>query len=257
MPSAAAASETALQVRTHDAPAPRPPVRGFDAVEAVWRMSRDVTATRAGSRPSGRPTTCAARRRRSPSRSSGRGSRRGPRLSPRTSSCTSTSQRSSSSGTARGSCSRIADGTGSSSRVERPLLDHCGRGRPFLSGTCWTSRRPCPPGRGSSAACGPWSYTTGDAGAAIAGLLMQLLALVGPEITSVVMNTALPDRARSTLHVVAAGVLLVAAFQACIGLVPRPGALVPRHADGGLGRARRAAAPAPPAVPAARQDDGW
>ena len=31
------------------------------------------------------------------------------------------------------------------------------------------------------------------------------------------MNTALPDRARSTLHLVAIGVVLVAAFQACIG----------------------------------------
>ena len=31
------------------------------------------------------------------------------------------------------------------------------------------------------------------------------------------MNKALPDRARSTLHLVAIGVVLVAAFQACIG----------------------------------------
>jgi ABC-type bacteriocin/lantibiotic exporter with double-glycine peptidase domain len=52
---------------------------------------------------------------------------------------------------------------------------------------------------------------------AAASVLMQLLALVGPEITGAVMNRALPDRARSMLHVVAAGVLLVAVFQACIG----------------------------------------
>jgi ATP-binding cassette, subfamily B, bacterial len=49
--------------------------------------------------------------------------------------------------------------------------------------------------------------------------LMQLLALVVPEVTAVVMNTALPDRASSTLHLVAAGVVLVAAFQAWIGFV--------------------------------------
>jgi ABC-type bacteriocin/lantibiotic exporter with double-glycine peptidase domain len=52
---------------------------------------------------------------------------------------------------------------------------------------------------------------------AAASLLMQAFALVGPEITGLVMDKALPDRARSTLHVVAVGVLLVAAFQACIG----------------------------------------
>jgi ATP-binding cassette, subfamily B, bacterial len=52
---------------------------------------------------------------------------------------------------------------------------------------------------------------------ALASILMQLLALVGPEITAIVMNQALPDRARSTLHVVAVGVLLVAAFQASLG----------------------------------------
>jgi ATP-binding cassette, subfamily B, bacterial len=48
-------------------------------------------------------------------------------------------------------------------------------------------------------------------------LVLQVLALVVPEITAVVMNTALPDRARSTLHVVAAGIVLVAAFQAWVG----------------------------------------
>jgi ABC-type bacteriocin/lantibiotic exporter with double-glycine peptidase domain len=52
---------------------------------------------------------------------------------------------------------------------------------------------------------------------ALASLMMQLLALIGPEITGAVMNKALPDRARSTLHVVAMGVVLVAAFQACTG----------------------------------------
>jgi len=54
---------------------------------------------------------------------------------------------------------------------------------------------------------------------AAASLLLQLLALVVPEITGVVMNRALPDRARSTLHIVAVGVVLVAAFQAWTGWV--------------------------------------
>jgi ATP-binding cassette, subfamily B, bacterial len=52
---------------------------------------------------------------------------------------------------------------------------------------------------------------------AAASLLLQSLVLVGPEITSAVMNQALPDRARSTLHVLAVGVVLVAAFQASLG----------------------------------------
>ena len=52
---------------------------------------------------------------------------------------------------------------------------------------------------------------------AAASAIMQLLGLVVPEVTGAVMNTALPDRARSTLHLVAVGVVLVAAFQAWIG----------------------------------------
>jgi ABC-type bacteriocin/lantibiotic exporter with double-glycine peptidase domain len=48
---------------------------------------------------------------------------------------------------------------------------------------------------------------------------MQLLGLVVPEVTGAVMDRALPDRARSTLHLIAMGVVLVAAFQACIGWV--------------------------------------
>lgn len=52
-----------------------------------------------------------------------------------------------------------------------------------------------------------------------ASALLQLLALVVPEITAAVMNRALPDRARSTLHVVALGVVLVAAFQAWLGFL--------------------------------------
>jgi ABC-type bacteriocin/lantibiotic exporter with double-glycine peptidase domain len=54
--------------------------------------------------------------------------------------------------------------------------------------------------------------------AAASGLL-QLLALAVPEITATVMNRALPDRAASTLHVVALGVVLVAAFQAWLGFL--------------------------------------
>jgi ABC-type bacteriocin/lantibiotic exporter with double-glycine peptidase domain len=52
---------------------------------------------------------------------------------------------------------------------------------------------------------------------AVASLLLQSLGLVVPELTGMVMNTALPDRAGSTLRVVAVGVVLVAAFQAWIG----------------------------------------
>ena len=52
---------------------------------------------------------------------------------------------------------------------------------------------------------------------ALASLLLQLCALVVPEVTGAVMNTALPDRARSTLHLVAIAVVLVAAFQAGLG----------------------------------------
>jgi ABC-type bacteriocin/lantibiotic exporter with double-glycine peptidase domain len=54
---------------------------------------------------------------------------------------------------------------------------------------------------------------------ALASALLQLLGLVVPEITSAVMDRALPDRARSTLHLVAVGVVLVAAFKALIGWV--------------------------------------
>ena len=52
---------------------------------------------------------------------------------------------------------------------------------------------------------------------ALASALLQLMGLVVPEITGLVMDTALPDRARSTLHVVAVGVVLATAFQAGIG----------------------------------------
>jgi ABC-type bacteriocin/lantibiotic exporter with double-glycine peptidase domain len=54
---------------------------------------------------------------------------------------------------------------------------------------------------------------------AAASAILQLLGLVVPEITAVVMDTALPDRAPSTLHLVAAGVVLVAAFQAWLGFL--------------------------------------
>lgn len=45
-------------------------------------------------------------------------------------------------------------------------------------------------------------------------VLLQLLALIAPEITGLVMDRALPDGARSLLHLVALGVVLVALFQA-------------------------------------------
>lgn len=50
-----------------------------------------------------------------------------------------------------------------------------------------------------------------------ASALLQLMGLVVPELTGLAMNTALPDRARSTLQVVAVGVVLATAFQAAIG----------------------------------------
>ena len=49
--------------------------------------------------------------------------------------------------------------------------------------------------------------------------MLQFLVLAMPEITGVVMNQALPDGAWSTLKLVAAGVLLVAAFQAWTGWI--------------------------------------
>lgn len=54
---------------------------------------------------------------------------------------------------------------------------------------------------------------------AIATGMLQLLALVLPEITSVVMNRALPDGAGTTLKLVTLGVLMVAVFQAWTGWV--------------------------------------
>jgi len=53
--------------------------------------------------------------------------------------------------------------------------------------------------------------------AVVASLLVQLLALALPEITAEVMNRALPDGASSTLHLVAAAVLLVATYQGLVG----------------------------------------
>ena len=54
---------------------------------------------------------------------------------------------------------------------------------------------------------------------ALASVLLQLLGLVTPEVTGAVMDRALPDRSRSTLHLVAVGVVLVTLFQASIGWV--------------------------------------
>lgn len=54
---------------------------------------------------------------------------------------------------------------------------------------------------------------------AVATVMLQLLALAMPEITGAVLNQALPDGAWSMLKLVAAGVLLVAAFQAWTGWI--------------------------------------
>ncbi|WP_041448417.1 peptidase domain-containing ABC transporter [Anaeromyxobacter sp. Fw109-5] len=90
---------------------------------------------------------------------------------------------------------------------------------PFLSGYALDVSPSLPAGKGL------WSrlralllhHRRALAMLALASLLLQALALVLPEITATVMNQALPDRARSTLHVVSMGVVLVAAFQACTG----------------------------------------
>jgi ABC-type bacteriocin/lantibiotic exporter with double-glycine peptidase domain len=90
---------------------------------------------------------------------------------------------------------------------------------PFLSGYALDVSPSLPAGKGL------WSrlralllhHRRALAMLALASLLLQALALVLPEITATVMNRALPDRARSTLHVVSMGVVLVAAFQACTG----------------------------------------
>lgn len=54
---------------------------------------------------------------------------------------------------------------------------------------------------------------------ALATVMLQFMALAMPEITGIVMNRALPDGAGSTLKLVAAGVLLVAVFQAWTGWI--------------------------------------
>ena len=118
-------------------------------------------------------------------------------------------------GRARGSQTGQAPARG----VERPLSITAAEVGPFLSGYVLDVSPSLPAGKGLFGRLRALvlHHRRTLALLAMASLLMQLLALVGPGITSVVMNTALPDRARSTLHVVAAGVLLVAAFQACIG----------------------------------------
>jgi len=52
---------------------------------------------------------------------------------------------------------------------------------------------------------------------ALAALLLQVLALAGPLSTGLVLDRALPDGADSMLNLVAAGLLLVALFQAWLG----------------------------------------
>ena len=219
MPSAAAASETALQVRTTTPPLPDLPVRGFDAVEAVWRMLRrhghegglqafrEAHDLRGSAEALAEPLERAGIQARPAIVTADElvyldvptllqlrdgawvvlADRRRDRLQLEGSS---------------GPCSITAAEVG-----------------PFLSGYVLDVSPSLPAGKGLFGRLRALvlHHRRTLALLAMASLLMQLLALVGPEITSVVMNTALPDRARSTLHVVAAGVLLVAAFQACIG----------------------------------------
>ena len=219
MPSAAAASETALQVRTTTPPLPDLPVRGFDAVEAVWRMLRrhghegglqafrEAHDLRGSAEALAEPLERAGIEARPAIVTADElvyldvptllqlrdgawvvlADRRRDRLQLEGSS---------------GPCSITAAEVG-----------------PFLSGYVLDVSPSLPAGKGLFGRLRALvlHHRRTLALLAMASLLMQLLALVGPEITSVVMNTALPDRARLTLHVVAAGVLLVAAFQACIG----------------------------------------
>jgi ATP-binding cassette, subfamily B, bacterial len=92
---------------------------------------------------------------------------------------------------------------------------------PHLTGYAFDLAPALPPGKGLWDRIRKLVLQHGRALAMLvaATVLLQLLALVVPHITAAVMNNALPDRARSTLKVIAVGVVLVAAFQAWLGFL--------------------------------------
>jgi len=92
---------------------------------------------------------------------------------------------------------------------------------PALSGCALDLSPSLPPGRGLWPRLRDLVLRHRRPLALLAGatLLLQLFGIAVPEITGVVMNRALPDRALSTLRVAAAGVVLLAAFQAFLGFV--------------------------------------
>jgi ATP-binding cassette subfamily B protein len=218
MPSAAA-SETALQQRAPTPPVADLPVRGFDPVEAVWRLLRrhghegglqafrEAHDLRGSAESLAEPLERAGIQARAAIVTADElvyldvptllqlrdgawvvlADRRRDRLELEASS---------------GPCSIVAAELG-----------------PFLSGYVLDVSPALPAGKGLFGRLKALllHHRRTLAMLAAASLLMQALALVGPEITGLVMNEALPDRARSTLHVVAMGVVLVAVFQAAIG----------------------------------------
>jgi ATP-binding cassette subfamily B protein len=221
MPSAADRSETALRVAP-SAPGPReapPPVRGFDAVEAVWRLLRHhgheggLQAFREAHDVRGSAESLAE-----PLERAGIQARPAivtaeelayldvpTLLQLRDGSWVVLEDR-------RRDALHLLGSSGARPVPEAELA-------PFLSGYALDVSPSLPAGKGL------WSrlralllhHRRALAMLALASLLLQALALVLPEITATVMNQALPDRARSTLHVVSMGVVLVAAFQACTG----------------------------------------
>ena len=219
MPSAAAASETALQVRTTTPPLPDLPVRGFDAVEAVWRMLRrhghegGLQAFREAHDLRGSAEALAEPLERA-------GIQARPAIVTADELCTSTSRRSSSSATARGSCSRIADGTGSSSRGRAaPAPMPAAELGPFLSGYVLDVSPSLPAGKGLWSRLRalllhhrrPWrsSRWRGSSAAPRARRL--------PRSPPRHEQGAARPRAIDAPRRRGLGVLLVAAFQACIG----------------------------------------
>lgn len=221
MPSAADRSETALRV-SPPAPGPQeapPPVRGFDAVEAVWRLLRHhgheggLQAFREAHDVRGSAESLAE-----PLERAGIQARPAivtaeelayldvpTLLQLRDGSWVVLEDR-------RRDALHLLGSSGARPVPEAELA-------PFLSGYALDVSPSLPAGKGL------WSrlralllhHRRALAMLALASLLLQALALVLPEITATVMNQALPDRARSTLHVVSMGVVLVAAFQACTG----------------------------------------
>jgi ABC-type bacteriocin/lantibiotic exporter with double-glycine peptidase domain len=219
MPSVAAASQTALQVRATAPRAADLPVRGFDAVEALWRLLRrhghegglqafrEAHDLRGSAESLAEPLERAGIQARPAIVTAGElvylevptliqlrdgawvalVERRRDALQLEA---------------ANGACSMTAAEIG-----------------PFLSGYVLDVSPSLPAGKGLFGRLRALllHHRRTLVLLALASALMQLLALVGPEITGAVMNKALPDRARSTLHVVATGVLLVAVFQACLG----------------------------------------